>query len=404
MFRAVSQTPVLRPFGMSSAPAQFRIILTGFGALAIAMGIGRFVFTPLLPLMQEDRLIGIAEGGLLASVHFLGYWLGAVFAGRLPWAPKTVFRLSLVTVALSTLGMGATESFAAWSVLRFVCGVSSAFVLVLVSNFHLRRLAETGHGVGQGWVFSGVGAGIAFTGLVTLAVMASETGSAEAWLLFGAISLVAASVLCAATGSEFGETQPSKISGSTTTHRLDWALLAAYGAAGIGYSIPATYLPVLARDVVQSEFVFGWAWPVFGAAALISTLLATRLQTYWSNRRIWAASQLVLALGVGLPIVSAGIASIIFAGFCVGGTFMIITMMGMKEVHRTMPVDQVMRSIAAMTAAFAGGQMLGPVAAGALHDLTGGFEAALLATAALLVATAAILIVGGIGRTADGRP
>ena len=56
----------------------FRIALVGLVSLALAMGIGRFAFTPLLPMMREDGLLSITDGGILASVHFLGYWLGAV--------------------------------------------------------------------------------------------------------------------------------------------------------------------------------------------------------------------------------------------------------------------------------------------------------------------------------------
>ena len=79
---------------MPSQGSNFRIALVGFGALTIAMGIGRFAFTPLLPLMQDDGLLDISDGGLLASLHFLGYWLGAVFAARLPGSPKAALRLS----------------------------------------------------------------------------------------------------------------------------------------------------------------------------------------------------------------------------------------------------------------------------------------------------------------------
>lgn len=60
----------------------FRVVLVGFRSLALAMGVGRFAFTPILPMMRADGLLSITDGGYLASVHFLGYWLGAVSAAR----------------------------------------------------------------------------------------------------------------------------------------------------------------------------------------------------------------------------------------------------------------------------------------------------------------------------------
>jgi predicted MFS family arabinose efflux permease len=175
---------------------------------------------------------------------------------------------------------------------------------------------------------------------------------------------------------------------------LIWSVVIAYGAAGIGYIIPATYLPIMAREIVQSPLIFGWSWPVFGAAAFVSTLLAARLHRRFSNRRIWAASQIVMAVGLVLPVVHPHIATIIIAGVCVGGTFMIITMMGIKEAHRIAPPGDVMRHIAVMTASFASGQMIGPLFASSLHDLTGSFSASLLTTSVVLVTTAGALLVG----------
>ena len=125
-------------------------------------------------------------------------------------------------------------------------------------------------------------------------------------------------------------------------------------------TFPITHLPVMAREIVQSPAIFGWSWPVFGVAAFVSTLLVARLQRHVSNRRIWAASQIVMAVGLLLPVVHPHIITIIIAGICVGGTFMIITMAGIKEAHRIAPPHDVMRHIAVMTAAFATGQMIGP--------------------------------------------
>ena len=377
---------------MPSEPSIARITLVGTISLAVAMGIGRFAFTPLLPMMQEDGLVGIAGGGWFAAVHFLGYWLGAVFAAKIPLSPRAMLRFSLFAIGAGTIGMGLTENFAVWLAWRWICGVCSAWTLVLVSNYFVKHLAGSGRADLQGWVFSGVGAGILVAGLGSLAFMMSHIGSGLSWQIMGAISLVAVCVVAINIGPEVPAIRPAGGSHGTARNPLDWRAVIAYGAMGMGYIIPATYLPVMAREVVQSPIVFGWSWPVFGAAAMVSPLLAIKLRGRYSDRQIWVTCQFILAIGLLLPVIHRNIPMIIAAGACVGGTFMIITMAGMKEAHRIAPPEDVMRHIAVMTASFATGQIIGPVFASSVYDLTQSFSVSLVMTSAALVMTAMTLL------------
>jgi len=377
---------------MSLQSSIFRITLVGLVSLALAMGIGRFAFTPLLPMMREDGLVGITDGGLLASVHFLGYWLGAVFAAKIPFPPKMMLRLSLLAIGVGTVGMGVTDDFTVWLILRWLSGVCSAWTLVLVSNYYVKHLADNGRAEYQGWVFSGVGAGILIAGLGCLVFMVNQIGSSLSWQIIGAILLIAICAVCLNMGPEIPAVRLVVHNRESQRSPLDWRTVVAYGAMGIGYIIPATYLPVMAREIVQSPLIFGWSWPVFGAAAFVSTLLAARFQKRYSDRQIWAASQVVMAIGLLLPVIYPHILTIITAGLCVGGTFMIITMTGMKEAHRIAPPQDVMRHIAVMTASFATGQMIGPVFASSVYDLTQSFAVSLIITSAILVITAMTLV------------
>jgi len=378
-----------------------RIVSGGLVSLAIAMGIGRFVFTPLLPLMRDEGRVTIADAGLIASVHFLGYLLGALFAAHLTRSPRRTFQVSLMTIALATLGMGLTDNSVAWLTFRFLCGVCSALILVLISNYALKHLFERDQAHLQGWVFSGVGAGMAFAGLGTLALMAGGLDSTIGWLGFGLMSLAGALALSALIGGIMPKAAAAQPPRSTQRSRLIWRNILAYGAMGIGYVVPATYLPAMAREVIASPLVFGWSWPVFGFAAFLSTLVAARLNRTFDDRRIWAVSQLIMAFGVVVPAILPGIVPILIAALCVGGTFMTITMAGMKEAHRTAPENQVQRHIAAMTASFAFGQMVGPILAGWAYEATGSFSAPLVAAGIVLAVTVPPLLAGG-GRQTEG--
>ena len=370
---------------MSPHGPVLRITLIGLVALALAMGIGRFAFTPMLPLMQDDGLLGVSSGGLLASCHFLGYLIGAMSAARVRLAPRYMLQLSLLLIGIGTLGMGLTNSYAAWLVLRWVSGVCSAWVLVLVSNYYVKALADCDRASYQGWVFSGVGAGIAVVGLACLGFMVYGMESAPGWLALGLLSIAVGIALCLLMGDELPAERRAPRSPASQRTPLAWRLVLAYGIAGIGYTIPATYLPVMARESVASPIVYGWSWPIFGMAAFASTLLVSRLQARYSNRQIWAAGHVVMAAGLLLPVALPQIAAIVAAGLCVGGSFMVVTMVGMREAHRLAPPPDVIRHIAVMTTAFATGQVLGPMMASAWFAATGSLSGALVLTSALLL-------------------
>jgi predicted MFS family arabinose efflux permease len=168
-----------------------------------------------------------------------------------------------------------------------------------------------------------------------------------------------------------------------------WRMVLCYGAYGFGYIIPATFLPVMAKEIVPDPALFGWAWPVFGAAAVASTLIVQRARR--SHRSVWAASHFVMAVGVVVPLVLPGLAGIIVAALCVGGTFVVITQVGLQEA-RAIAGPGARALIAAMTAAFALGQILGPLAVAWLIRATGGFSSALILAAVLLALSAGALL------------
>jgi len=179
-------------------------------------------------------------------------------------------------------------------------------------------------------------------------------------------------------------------------------LVLCYGAFGFGYIIPATFLPVMARGVVPDPRLFGWAWPVFGAAAVVSTLLAARMGRFMTHRGTWIAGNLAMALGLVLPTVVQGLSGIIIAALFVGGTFMVITMAGMQEARRVAGT-RARALMAAMTSAFAVGQIIGPVSVSYLTGATSGFGPALIVAATLLVLSACLLLRRRDEPSPDGR-
>src|ERR1041385_5995547 len=145
-------------------PAPAAIAFGGLVALAVAVGIGRFAFTPILPMMLEDAGLSVAQGGWLASANYVGYLLGALTAVALGVPVTSAIRAGLSVIGVATQAMGFTHSLAAWILLRAAAGVGSAWVLVFVSAWALGRFAAAGRPRLSGAVFSGVGGGITVAG------------------------------------------------------------------------------------------------------------------------------------------------------------------------------------------------------------------------------------------------
>jgi len=365
--------------------------LAGLLALALAQGIGRFAFTPILPMMQEDAGVSLAEGGWLAAANYLGYLVGALWAMVQRARSQTVIRAALAITSAATLAMGLVDGLAAWLALRTLAGIASAWALIHMSSWCAQRLERLGRPAFNGIVFAGVGAGIVLAGGLCLALMTAHAGSRAAWLWFGAIGVVITAVVWPVVRDSESAAASASFAGYRWT-RDTVRLVACYGAFGIGYIIPATFVPVMAKQVIDDPAVFGWAWPLFGAAAVTSTLLAGALEHVLSGRRLWMTSACVMALGVAAPLFIDGLVGILACALLVGATFVVATLAGV-QVAREVAGGASHVLLAAMTASFAASQVVGPLIVSYFVQRPAGFGGALLLACAVLIASAAALLI-----------
>src|SRR5262249_18582704 len=149
----------------------------------------------------------------------------------------------------------------------------------------------------SGRVFAGVGIGIAFTGLVSLAAGVEAFGSPATWIALG-ITAFSLAILpwLAPTSSDISI--PPAARPFSRPARSALIAAACYCAFGYGYIIPATFLPALARGYINDPAAFGWVWPVFGTTAALSTVIAARLLGRLSPLRLWQGAQFLLAAGI----------------------------------------------------------------------------------------------------------
>jgi len=365
----------------------------GMVALAAAVGVSRFVFTPILPVMCAALGLSSGQAGLIASANFLGYLLGALLAA-VPFLPGSRRGWLLGALAVSgatTAAMGVVSSLGWFLVLRFAGGAASAFVLVLASALVLDRLAAAGR-LGLSSVhFAGVGVGIAVSALVVSGLLAAGADWRMLWLVVGSVVLGAVVVVGLLMPGE--GVRPVVAGGGRVRSGLApglGRLLVGYGLVGFGYVVTATFLVAIVRSCEAARGIEPVVWLVVGLTAVPSVAVWARLGSVFGLRLASSLACVVEAVGVAASVGWPSAAGVLVAAALLGGTFMGLTALGLAEA-RVLAAANPRPAFALMTAAFGVGQVAGPVLAGVLSDRTGGFGAASLLAAAALVAAAVVV-------------
>ena len=372
---------------MGSGSGPRALAIGGLTAMAAAVGIGRFVYTPILPPMSAALTMSNSVAGFIASANFFGYLLGALLAATplIRGSRRAWLLTALAASAVTTGAMGFFSSVPAFVVLRFVGGVASAFALVFSSALVLDRLAVAGRSELSAVHFAGVGVGIAVSAAVVSGLLLRGFEWRMLWLASGGLGLLAL-VLVPALVPDARE--PVATSVSAREHERPLArLVAAYGLFGFGYVITATFLVAMVRASPRVRPLEPLVWVVVGLTAVPSVAVWT-----WTGRRIglaraFACACLLEALGVVASVLWVAPAGVLLSAALLGGTFMGLTALGLIHARQIARGDP-RRTLAVMTAAFGSGQIIGPTFAGIVFDLAGSFVAPSLAAGAALVAAA----------------
>lgn len=376
-----------------------RILMGGMITLAIALGISRFAYTPLLALMQQDLNFGDDFAGLLASANYTGYLAGALWAAWTSQDPQRLYRLrfNLALTILCTVCMGLTRDPLVWFGLRFVSGTTSAMVFVLASGLVLETLAHRGRHSWSGWLYAGVGSGIALSAI--LVVPLNLLGGWRAgWIGLAALCLIASwlSWNWIAQDNVTPDQPPAnKVSNALvlpSSGLLAW-LVVAYGLEGLGYIVTGTFLVTwLERSAEIGQAGFG-AWFMVGIAAIPSCVLWMKAGLRFGLVQTLIAAHLVQAVGILLPLVSTSLWAMLAGAIFFGGTFLGITALSLV-LGRCLAPHGSGKIVALLTASFGAGQMLGPIIAGYLVTQTHSTHLPLIGAAAVVAGGALLLAIG----------
>lgn len=362
-----------------------RVALCAFLALVVAMGIGRFAFTPQVPLMIGEHQLSLTSAAVVAALNYLGYLCGSFDAMRA--VRRVEWRLQAGVWGAVALTLVSALISGPWlhGAVRFLIGWASGWAMVLIaawSNEQLHRYQRPGLSAA---VFAGPGTGIFISGMLAVWLHSQQVSAAWAWGAYGVLALILVALI-ARTLPRTGqlhrpETAPEPLRLTPGLKRLVWS----YSLAGFGYILPATFLSQMATTRFPgliSQFV----WPVFGGAAVVGIAIGILTRQMGDSNRRLALVLWVQALGVFASDLIPGLAGLALGSALIGGGFLCVVQLSLQYARELAPLHT--RYLAGLlTTGYAVGQLVGPLLSAISTALTHRLEPALyVAGAALLVA------------------
>ncbi len=380
---------------MSEQTERIKVLSAGIFSLILALGVARFAYTPLLPLMQHQAGLGVAAAGWLAAINYAGYLSGALIATLISdmVLKDRLYRIGMILAIVSTAMMGLTTDFTVWALSRYVAGLSSAAGLLLGSGLILNWLIRHNHRSELGLHFAGIGLGIACSA-AAVSLMSQWLNWSEQWFaltLLGCLLLIPAlrwlpppdRSIVTRSGHKMEDAPPSAL-----FMRL---FMFAYFCAGIGYVVSATFIvaiidhmPGLAGNGTLVFFIIGVA---AAPSCIVWDLIARRVGKL--NALIFAS--VLQIIGIMLPVLAGGLiaalaGAILFGGTVMGIVSLVLTMAG--HYYPTRPA----KMMGKMTLSYGAAQIIGPAITGWLATRLGSYTAGLYLAGGIMVAGTVILL------------
>jgi MFS family permease len=376
--------------------ARLKVLSAGIISLVLMLGIARFAYTPLLPLMQQQAGLGAAEGGWLAAINYVGYLCGAILAALISdiVLKDRLYRVGLVLALITTAGMALTDSFWLWAAMRFVAGLGSAAGLLLGSGLVLHWLIRHDHRSELGIHFGGVGLGIAFCA-IAVELMDPVFDWREQWVVLTFIGALLA--IPAWAWLPRPEVQALTNKGAPMIDRPPGQaflrlFMAAYFCAGVGYVVSATFIVAIVDQLPGMQGKGAWTFMVIGLAAAPACVIWDLIARRVGEVNALIAAFLLQIVGILLPVLTTDLPMTLLAAALFGGTFIGIVSLVLTMAGRFYPTRPA-KMMGKMTIAYGVAQILAPAITGLLAENSGTYAGGLYLAATLMALGTLLMLV-----------
>ena len=368
------------------------LILTGIAALTIAIGIGRFSYTPILPYMISELNLTTTEAGLIASSNYLGYLLGSLIPifPQFPKNIRSIFIYSIFISIISLFAMGLTNTFEIFILIRFIHGVFSAFVLILGTSLIVSHVQKEGKIFLGTAHFSGVGLGMALSAIVVSYLGFLNFKWNELWFSIGILAIILSFQIIKFTPIQKAEVKYNLKSKNKTN--LGFSLITiSYGLYGFGYVAFGTFISTMSRLTPGLEKTEPYVWFVVGVTGIPSVFFWNWFGSKIGNDIGLFLANLILGLGVLFSVLINNEFGIFISCILFGLSFVPITSMCLLEGQKRFSGSFIV-STAILTFSFSIGQMIGPYLSGLLTDYYGSFFFSMIISGIVLIFGSLLMI------------
>lgn len=370
------------------------VLFGGILLMVVAMGISRFAYTPILPFMRVDEGLTFEAGGYLASSNYIGYFVGALGAGFIYRNKKNFLLANVLLNVFSVIVMGITHSFWLWIILRFIAGATGGYIFVLTSSIIMDYLASKHLTRWSGYVFSGIGIGIALSGLL-VPFFENSFSWEGSWIGLGILSALFLMItfylwrqMPIHNGEKVIKTTETKIFKGF----MIW-LVIAYGLEGLGYIITGTFLVDIIYNIESLRAYASYSWIIAGIAAAPAAPLWTSMISKFSTVKVLSIAYILQVLGILLPVFTQTAWSVLLSAFLFGFTFVGIVSLSTAYGRELFP-KQSGSVVSILTTFYALGQIIGPIFASQFEAYFNSFKAPLTFAGVMVFIALTILLIG----------
>ena len=381
---------------ISTSPSRLKVMFAGLCSLILTMGVARFSYTPLLPVMMDETFLTNATGGWLATINYMGYMSGALTAAFISnlSLKDTLYRIGLFVAILSTIGMALAENYILWAVMRFFAGLSSAAGLLLGSGLILNWMIRHGHRAELGIHFGGVGLGIAVSAAIAMS-MSGDFNWAQQWQAFSVIGILLA--IPAWYWLPKPDTSNKTQSGQKLIDKApqkSWMLLlySAYFCAGVGYVISATFLVTIVDKQTSLQGNGSLVWLLVGLAATPACVFWDRIARKIGELKALFIAYAINIVGIIIPAIDASLAGVMLSGLLFGATFIGIVSLMLTMVGKFFPTKPA-KPMGKLTLSYGVAQIAAPAMAGVVAEATGSYTMPLFLASGVMAVGMILLVV-----------
>lgn len=372
--------------------------------LMVGMGLGRFLYTAMMPILMQEALFSFEELSYIASSNYVGYLLGAILLSlsifHQPKHLKVSLVFSLVLTAFFLYLLSITSSFIGVFTIRFLAGMSSAGAIIYGSITVIKYYPSS---FITATFFSGVGLGIVVGNELVNFSLAEQYSSEMIWFYTSILTFVLSAYILLffpksepeKKSKEESKSEPEKDINKRNVSRetliidsekaeISWiSLMILYGFAGYGYIIIATYFPVIIQSLPKSAMT-EHLWSLVGLGAMFSCYLWVFIE-----RKIGAVSALFFNLilqstFVLFSIFHDSMSVLIISSLGFGLTFMGTVSLVMPLARRLKPL-KIFNLVGLVALTYGIGQILGPIMTSFIKNMTGSLLLAIISGAIALL-------------------